>query len=173
MTDHFALLGAARRPWLDSEELKEKYFALSRTAEPSAELNEAFRVLSDPKLRLQHLLKLEGVDLAAGRAVPPAVAEVFWNTGALLRETQRWHLRQVAATSTLARALLQPEREKLADRLEHLERQLRSMYDAELAGLRAAPNETASALLEAYDRISYLTRLLEQLAEQRLQLSLS
>ena len=173
MTDHFALLGEARRPWLDSEELKERYFALSRTEVPSAELNEAFRVLSDPKLRLQHLLKLEGVDLAAGRAVPPAVAEVFWNTGTLLRETQRWRLRQGAATSTLARALLQPERGKLAQRLEELETQLRAMYDAELAGLSAAPNESAPALLEAYDRISYLTRLLEQLAEQRFQLSLA
>ena len=67
MTDYFALFGEARRPWLDPAELKEKYFAFSRTAAPSAELNEAFRVLSDPKLRLQHLLTLEGVELNAGR----------------------------------------------------------------------------------------------------------
>ena len=32
MTDYFALLQKERRPWLDPEELKEKYFALSRLA---------------------------------------------------------------------------------------------------------------------------------------------
>ena len=130
MTDHFALLGEARRPWLDPEKLKEKYHALSRSAPPSAELNEAFRVLSDPKLRLHHLLKLEGADLTAGPAGAAAVAELFWNTGTLLREIERWLLRQSAATSTLARALLQPERGKLESRLRALEEQLRGSYDA-------------------------------------------
>ena len=66
MTDYFALFGEARRPWLEPAELKEKYFARSRTAAPSAELNEAFRVLSDPKLRLHHLLTLAGAELTAG-----------------------------------------------------------------------------------------------------------
>ncbi|MGH8165519.1 MAG: hypothetical protein ACREP1_14415, partial [Rhodanobacteraceae bacterium] len=155
MTDHFALLGEARRPWLDPEELKEKYHALSRNAPPGAELNEAFRVLSDPKLRLQHLLKLEGADLTAGRPVPAAVAELFWNAGSLLREIERWLLRQSAATSTLARALLQPERGKLESRLSALEEELRGCYDVETAKLRAAPNEL-SQLVERYDTISYL-----------------
>lgn len=172
MTDHFALLGEARRPWLDPEELKTKYFARSRTEVPSAELNEAFRVLSEPKLRLQHLLKLEGVDLAAGRAVPPAVAEVFWNTGTLLREVEKWLLRQTETTSTLARALLQPERAKLEARLEALEEKLRALYEYELAALRTAPNEPAT-LLEPHDRISYLTRLLEQVKEKRLRLTVA
>ena len=173
MTDYFALLGEARLPWLDPEELKEKYFALSRTEVPNAELNEAFRVLSDPKRRLQHLLSLAGMDLSAGRPVPPAVAEVFWNTGTLLREVERWLLRQAGTTSTLARALLQPERGKLEARLEELEEKLRAMYDRELLELRDLPNEPASQLLERYDRISYLTRLLEQIAEKRLQTSVA
>ncbi len=42
MTDYFALLGEARRAWLDPEKLKEKYFALNRAAAADAELNEAF-----------------------------------------------------------------------------------------------------------------------------------
>jgi hypothetical protein len=172
MTDHFALLGAARRPWLDPAELKEKYFALSRTEVPSAELNDAFRVLSDPKLRLHHLLQLQGADLAAGRAVPAAVADVFWSTGNLLRETERWLLRQAGVTSTLARALLQPERGKLEQRLAELEGKLREMFDRELDGLHEAPNESSS-LIERYDRISYLTRLLDQVTEKRLQLSVA
>ena len=169
MTDHFARLGEARRPWLDLEKLKEKYYRLSLAGAPDAELNEAFRVLSDPKLRLHHLLTLEGADLVAGRRVPPSVAELFWNTGALLRELERWLLRRAGATSALSRALLQPERGKLEDRLGKLEEQLRATYDAEIAQLRTAPNDL-SDLIERYDRIAYLTRLLEQVGEKRFSL---
>ena len=172
MTDHFALLGEARRPWLDPEKLKEKYHSLSRSVAPNAELNEAFRVLSDPKLRLHHFLKLEGADLTAGRPVPAAVAELFWNTGTLLREINRWLSRQSAATSTLARALLQPERGKLESRLSTLEEELRGNYDAEIAKLCVLPNDLPQ-LIERYDTISYLTRLLEQVAEKRLQLTVA
>ena len=171
MTDYFALFGEARRPWLDPTELKEKYFSFSRTAAPSAELNEAFRVLSDPKLRLQHLLTLHGVELNAGRPVPAAVAELFWNTGSLLREIERWLLRQAGATSSLAKAVLQPERASLAQRLKQLEGELAAHHEHELSQLRDAPNESTD-LVERYDRISYLSRLRERAAEKRLQLNL-
>jgi hypothetical protein len=171
MTDYFALFDEARRPWLDPEELKEKYFARSRLASPSAELNEAFRVLSDPKLRLHHLLTLEGAELTAGRPVPPAVAELFWNTGNLLREIERWLRQQSAATTALARAVLQPERAKLEQRLEKLEAELSKMLEDEIAALRTLPNDSAD-LVERYDRIAYLSRLRERAAEQRLQLNL-
>jgi hypothetical protein len=70
MTDYFALFGEARRAWLDPEKLKEKYFALNRATAADADLNEAYRVLSDPKLRLHHLLTLDGAELTAGRQVP-------------------------------------------------------------------------------------------------------
>jgi len=174
MTDYFALLGEARRPWLDPEKLKGKYFALARERPADAELNEAFRVLSDPKLRLHHLLTLEGAELTAGRPVPPAVAELFWNTGTMLREIEHWLLRNQAAASALARALLQPERGKLEQRLGQLEEQLRATYDAELVRLPRAevdwPNELTQ-MMERYDSIAYLTRLLEQTAEKRFQLA--
>ena len=174
MTDYFALFAEARRPWLEPEKLKEKYYALSRSAAPDAELNEAFRVLSDPKLRLHHLLTLEGADLVAGRPVPASVAELFWNTGTLLREVERWLLRNSEATSTLSRALLSGERAKLEDKLGEIEKQLRVTYETELAELPRAevdwPNELAQ-MVERYDSIAYLTRLLQQTAEKRFQLA--
>ena len=174
MTDYFALLGEARQPWLDPDELKEKYFALARTRSADAELNEAFRVLSEPKLRLHHLLSLEGAELTAGRPVPPSVAELFWNTGTLLREIDRWLLRNKGATSTLARALLQPERVKLEEKLGELEEQLRATYEAELGQLprgKVGSSDELKWLVERYDSIAYLTRLLEQTAEKRFQLT--
>ena len=174
MTDYFALLDEARRPWLDPAKLKGKYFSLARTAPADAELNEAFRVLSDPKLRLHHLLTLEGAELTVGRPVPPSVAELFWNTGQLLREIERWLIRNKATAGVLARALLQPERGKLEQRLGKLEEQLRATYEAELAQLPRAEVDWSNELeqmMERYDSIAYLTRLLEQTAEKRFQLA--
>ncbi len=178
MIDYFALLDEARRPWLDPEKLKKKYFALSRVAAPDAQLNEAYRVLSDPKLRLHHLLTLGGVDLAAGRPVPPSVAELFWNTGTLLREVEQWLLQSSGTTGALARSLLKAEQGKIEGKLAKLEEQLRVTYELELNQLRqldaawtaASPNEGAR-LIELSDSISYLTRLLERTAEKRFQLA--
>ena len=151
MTDYFALLDEARRPWLDPEKLKEKYYRLSLAAPPDAELNEAFRVLSDPKLRLHHLLTLEGADLVAGRPVPPSVAELFWNTGTLLREVECWLLKNAGATGALARSLLKAEQAKL-EAESGKTGAIATAYDSELAQLRqadavwnaASPNELRS-----------------------------
>lgn len=180
MTDYFALFNEARRPWLDPEKLKEKYFARTRVAAADAELNEAFRVLSDPKLRLHHLLMLEGANLTNGRPVPPSVAELFWKTGTLLREVERWLLRNAEAGSALSRALLSSEKTKLEGQLEKLEGLLNVLYETELTQLRqldaltdmAPPNELLK-LIECYDSISYLTRLQEQTKEKRFRMSLA
>ena len=79
-----------------------------------------------------------------------------------------------AAGSALARALLQPERGKLEQRLGKLAEQLRAAYEAELAQLPRDevdwPNELAR-MVERYDSIAYLTRLLTQTAEKRFQLT--
>jgi curved DNA-binding protein CbpA len=172
MTDYFALFAEARRPWLEPEKLKEKYFALSRAAAPNAELNEAFRVLSDPKLRLHHLLTLEGADLTAGRPIPPSVAELFWNTGSLLREIDRWVLRHEASSSTLGRALLSGERDKLKQEFRALEQQLDALYENEIeqlhqVGAEPLPNEIPG-LISRHDSLAYLTRLRLQMKEKRL-----
>jgi hypothetical protein len=180
MTDYFALLGEARRPWLDPEKLKEKYFARTRAAPADAELNEAFRVLNEPKLRLHHLLILQGAELTAGRPVPPSVAELFWRAGTLLREVERWLLKHAEAGSALSRALLSSEKTKLEVQLDKLEKQLSALYEIELAQLREldvladmpSPNELLK-LIERYDSISYLTRLQEQTKEKRFRLSLT
>ncbi len=178
MTDYFALLDEVRRPWLDLEKLKEKYFALSRMAAPDARLNEAYRILGDPKSRLQHLLTLEGADLAAGRPVPPSVAELFWNSGTLLREAERWLLQNSATTAALPRSLLEAERARLEGKIARLEEQLRGTYESELEKLRqfdatwsaASPNDIPR-LLQLYDSLSYLTRLLGRATEKKFQLS--
>ena len=173
MTDYFALLGEARRAWLDPEKLRQKYFALSRAAAADAELNEAFRVLSDPKLRLHHLLTLEGADLTASR--PSAAGGggvVLEYRDALARS------RAMAAQESPGRAersrrarCSSSERTKLGGRgWKGWRSDSNALYETELAQLRqtdaasksASPNELAQ-LVKLYDSISYLTRLREQI----------
>jgi hypothetical protein len=88
--DNFALLGQARRPWIDPDSLKAAFLEISARAHPDrvqastgaereaatkdyAELNAACNCLRDPKQRLLHLLELESEaapanvqDIAAG-----------------------------------------------------------------------------------------------------------
>jgi len=176
VTDFFALFGEARRPWLDPQPLKEKYFALAREGPASSELNEAFRVLSDPRLRLRHLLELEGANLNAGRDVPPTLADLFWNSSVLLRELDRWLLQNAEAPSALTRALLRGERTRLETKLKDLEQELTAAYEAEVMHLRGtaisepiSPNELKE-LVERHDALAYLTRLREQVDEKNFQL---
>ena len=75
MTDYFALFQEPRRPWLEPEALKATFLALAAAAHPDkqpaadpaeklkasrryAELNAAYHCLTEPKLRLLHLLEL-------------------------------------------------------------------------------------------------------------------
>ncbi len=175
MTDYFALLGEARRPWLDPDQLKEKYFARARERAADAQLNEGYRVLSDPKLRLRHLLMLEGVELKLGREIPAALANLFWETGNLLREIDRWLLKHGAATGALSRALLIGERASLEARLTKLEEQLNAACEAELEQLQRIdrpilPNDM-SELIRLHDSLAYLGRLGEQVKEKRLEMT--
>lgn len=180
MTDYFALLQRERRPWLDPEELKEEYFALSRRAAPDARLNEAYRVLSDPKSRLHHLLTLQGADLAAGRPVPPSVSDLFWNTGSLLRDVERWLIQNAGRTTAIQRSLNAGERARLQGKISEMNERLRAAYESRLEQLRqldqtwkAASPDDIPQLLELYDSIAYLTRLLEQTAEKKFQLDVA
>jgi hypothetical protein len=176
VTDFFALFGEGRRPWLDPDKLKEKYFSLARERPADAELNEAFRVLSDPRLRLRHFLELEGTNLKASRDVPPALADLFWNAGMILGEIEGWGRRKSEAWSALTQAVLGAERTRLETRLKDLEQELTSNFEAEVTRLRSttisepiSPNELRELVLR-HDALAYLSRLREQVQEKSFQL---
>ena len=105
MTDYFTLLGQPRRPWVDLEALKEKFFALSTTVHPDrvhgadktikaqadesyAALNAAHQCLRETKLRLQHLLLLEtGSKPGDLKTIPEDLVQMFSQVALLLRQT--------------------------------------------------------------------------------------
>jgi hypothetical protein len=188
MTDCFSLLQQPRRPWLNAERLKEKYVQLTISMHPDrqrpqpenpapdfANINNAFRVLVDPKTRLQHLLKLEGIDTSAD-TVPETLASAFLETGTLIQEIDLLLSRTTA--NNLSKALRHPEilemRKLAADRLDKLQ----AMYQGALEELQkldqlwASTHEIAPELCALSSKLAYLTRWIAQLEERQFQLSL-
>src|SRR6202022_1263338 len=185
MIDYFALLQLPRRPWLNVQQLKEKYRQLSIDTQPEqqtrpaskqvlasdfASTREGYRILLDPKLRLQHLLQLEGV-AASADTVPETLADVFLETGTLIQEIDRILSRTTA--NTLSKALRQPEimetRKLAADLLDKLQ----AMYNSALEELQkldqlwTSTHQIAPELSALSSKLAYLTRWIAQLEERQ------
>ncbi|MEY2546130.1 MAG: DnaJ domain [Verrucomicrobiota bacterium] len=150
MIDYFALLDQPRKPWLDLDALKEKYHALARQNQPDEKLNEAYRVLSDPKLRLEHLLKAEPV---ANQNVPDHLVDLFMEIAPVLNKIDK----------------------NDAALVDELFARVTQRYDETLDALRAAdahwPQNRAEIQL-IHRQLVYLTRWRDLLQEHGLQLSI-
>ncbi len=192
MTDYFALLGQPRQAWLDPEELKRAFHEKTRQSHPDAQeagqrgtdaefaaINEAWRILQDPKRRLHHLLSLAGrAPVAAGVAPPPEIADMF---GAVADATQgagRVLQEAAATTNPLSRSLVQTKiviaSRRVNDALERLQQML-AEAEAELRSLSESADEASDDWLgrfeSLYFRFAYLTRWIAQLEEKRTQLA--
>ena len=187
--DFFALLGEARRPWLDPEAVKEAFHLLSRTTHPDqpvaenadfALLNQAQTTLREPKLRLRHLLELEypEVKLSGPSNVPAGLADLFVSVHGLLAEADAVFKKKVDASSALAKALLAREEFTAREKVESVLEQLDALQAGAVEALRAfdslwtgtRPPDAAATLLGLYQRFAYLSRWSEQLRERLFQL---
>jgi DnaJ-domain-containing protein 1 len=118
MIDHFAALSLPRRPWIDGEELKDRFHRLSAEQHPDvartepggdfSRLTKAYAVLKDAATRLRHLLELEYPDLSTPQQIPPTLVEQFMKVATLQREIQVFAHQQSTATA-LTRALAASE----------------------------------------------------------------
>jgi curved DNA-binding protein CbpA len=192
MIDYFALLEQPRRPWLDENALREKFHSLARTAHPDrqtsatpdsdfASLSEAFRVLSDPKLRLQHLLKLEQDTPASDENVlPKDLEDLFPSMTAIIRTADDLLKRMQATTNALSRSLFKSELLTIQNQIAQLLAKLSELNEQTLSELRVldeswttVPSPDFSQLRQLYLKISYLSRWIAQLEEKKLQFSFS
>jgi curved DNA-binding protein CbpA len=190
--NYFQLFAEKPRPWLEASVLREKFHRLSAvhhpdlpggSAERFAELNEALRVLSDPALRLRHLLALEfpGETAVAQSAMPdPALGEHFMEIGRLQAQAKQLRDRETATRSPLAKALLAPEKAALRSRVETalatlqtretaLLGELRTLHAEWESGPRAAALPTRLAALAS--QFTFLAKWTAQLRETRFLLS--
>jgi curved DNA-binding protein CbpA len=195
MTDYFAVLQQPRRPWLDPDKLKQQYQEIAlnehpdrkpldvsadpNTATPDfAAVNEAYRVLNNPKLRLQHLLSLETNASSETSTIPADLMEPFMQAAALIPHADGLLQKLRGATNALSKSLLRPEMTKVQVRTALLVKDLQKSYDLAIEQLRrldevwdSKRSETIEQLRILSRRFAYLERWLEQLRERQFQLS--
>ena len=184
MTDYFALLQQPRKPWLDPDQLKQRYEERTLSDHPDrvgagassgdfAAINEAYRALQDPKLRLQHLLRLEGHDPGNSPTIPAELLNLFSRIGNFVETTDRLLPRARAAQNALAKSLIHSE--ILSSRQEAAEilRQVRKLHVDAVNQTRALNESWTEALPEIASlcrRFAYLGRWIEQVEERKFQL---
>ena len=154
MADYFALLDEPRRPWLDPEELKAKFHALTATVHPDrvhraaepekqaanqryAELNAAYQCLSEPKARLHHLLELERGDRVEDvQKISTGTMDSFMEISELCREADAFLAEKQSVTSPLLKVQLFETGMVLADRLKLLMQRLNGRQEALIVEMR-------------------------------------
>ena len=154
MTDFFSLLNEPRQPWLDAEELKRRFLALSSNVHPDrvhgasdevkaeanhlyAELNAAYTCLRETKDRLLHLLELEqGNKPPDIQRIPPGTMDLFVEVGQLCRDVDSFLIERGKVTSPLVKVQFFEKAMGWTDALQALQRTLnvkRDELSAELA----------------------------------------
>jgi curved DNA-binding protein CbpA len=192
VTDYFALLDEPRRPWLDEEELKSRFFNLSTSVHPDhahslpekernaahqryTELNAAYHCLREPKERLRHLIELRtGKKPAPVQQVPDALVDIFFEVGKACREVDEFLKRKASVTSPLLLVNLFEESQVLSERLMKLRQDLevgQEQLGAELKQLNSDWQEHLRRLEEIQQTLSYLRRWSTQLQERIAQLA--
>ena len=177
MVDHFAVLGIPRAAWVDAEELKSRFHALSAKQHPDAaggsgaaftELNAAWQTLREPAGCLRHFLELEHPDaLVSAGQTPAELADLFMDIAAFRQAAQKFGAKYSAATSPLTKAVLEAERVALRTRLTALAANVETRTEQSLATLRdggTQPQQLATLLAS----LVFLAKWTAQLAELRL-----
>jgi len=196
MTDHFALLNEPRRPWLDTDSLKQRFLALSAEVHPDrvhqaseadklaanrryTELNAAYNCLREPRERLRHLLELElGNKPSDLTNVPNDLMELFFSVGKLLREVDAFVAEKGKATSPLLQVEFFERGQEWIEKLGGLRQVLNSKREPLLSELNALNElwsdkspKTLERLLEIWRLLSFYDRWLAQIQERVVQLS--
>jgi DnaJ-domain-containing protein 1 len=153
--DYFALLGQARRPWIDPDSLKAAFLEISGRAHPDrvatstdeereaatrnyAELNAGYNCLRDPKQRLLHLLELEsGAPPANVRDIPPGTMDLFMEVGQACRQADGILAAKERQVAPLLRAKWFEQGMACAEALGALQQRIHLRRDELLAELKS------------------------------------
>ena len=200
MSDYFALLNETRRPWLDGDLLKQKFHTLSGGLHPDkihsaseaekasaakkfAELNAAYHCLTDPKLRLLHLLELElGAKPKDIQQIPAALADLFAEVAGVCRDADGFLAEKAKVTSPLLQVQLFERGQDWVEKLNILQRKLnelreqvsgrlKSLDEHWMAADAVARREILPKLEELYRLFGYFNRWNNQIQERVVQLS--
>ena len=199
MTDFFALLNEPRRPWLDSDLLKEKFLALSATVHPDrvhslgeteraaaqeryTGLNAAYNTLREPKDRVRHLLELELGALPKDiQRIPTELMDLSLEVGKACREADAFLAEKAKVTSPLLQVTFFERSDEFADISKALRQRLNATNERLLEELRQIDAAWQSGstpqkpllprLEELYRLFSYFARWTGQIQERIVRLS--
>ena len=190
--DYFELLDEPRKPWLNTESLKEKFLARSIECHPDkftdpdkketalekfTELNVAHENLRDPKNRLAHLLTLEhGEKPPEVHDIPLETADLFIEVGAMLKSVDEFLADQEPKTSPLLKAQAMPKalehfekvnglQMKITTQLESLDREMQNLNES------WKTKKPLDLIETIYHKLSYLTRWRDQLQDRAIRLT--
>ena len=189
MTDYFALLEQPQRPWLDRDALKEIFHEKTLQLHPDAqhgandsaafaELNEAYRTLRDPKLRLKHLLELHGAGNGGANGIPQQLQELFPAVSSVISQATAVTQKVTASGNALTRSLLQAELLRARLEVDRVAETMSRLEQSALDDLRtldhtwdAASADAMQTARELHAILTYVSRWSGQLEELRFQLS--
>ncbi len=196
MTDNFALINEPRLPWLDAEELKQKFFPLSAPFHPDrvhngtdaeklsanqryAELNAAYNCLREPKERLLHLIELElGKKPSDIQKIPPGTMDLFIEVGQTCRDADAFLAEKSKVTSPLLKVQLFEHGMEWTDKLNALQQKInlkREELSSELRELNSvwqnapsigSPDRAAALPMERLEQIYRIFSYIARWSEQ-------
>ena len=152
MEDHFARLTIPRRPWLDVEELKQRFHELSTEVHPDqskndtvktkaaleqefAEVNAAHQCLSNIKTRVRHLIELElGQAPENVQSIPVEMTDWFMEIGAICRKVDAFLTNKEQQNSPMLQAALMGDgialNEEVAEMHQKLQAEVTKINDS-------------------------------------------
>jgi curved DNA-binding protein CbpA len=161
MTDYFALLKEQRRPWIDTDLLKQKFLALSAEVHPDrvhgaddsqkrtaqehyAELNAAYNCLREPKERLAHLVELEtGAKPRQVQNVPSDLMDAFIEITNTCRGADAFLAEKTATTSPLLKLQLFERGQEWTEKLMDLQKKINSWREELFGRIKEIDGEWA------------------------------
>jgi molecular chaperone HscB len=184
--DYFAIFGLPRKLWIEMSALEQKFLQMSwklhpdnfvNASEPerelslkrSSELNDAYRTLRDPVVRVGYLLEIEGARKEGEhkQQAPPELLEEVFELNESLDELRE--ARQSGGNLAALKARLEAADKNFQEKLGEVDAQLQAVareWDAALEADTAERKKVMARLNELLNRRSYIRNLVANVAKE-------
>ncbi|MGH9728774.1 MAG: Fe-S protein assembly co-chaperone HscB [Candidatus Acidiferrales bacterium] len=186
--DYFAFFALPQKLKIDDAELERRFHQLSwklhpdnfvkaskfernLTLERSSELNDAYRTLREPVLRVEYLLLREGVrkEGTTKQQAPPELLEEVFELNESLDELRE--ARRDGGDLTALRGKLTDAQRNFQEKLEEVDAELRNVFGEWDSAIDAGADEAArravsAKLNEVLNRRSYIRNLVRNVAQE-------
>ncbi|MBV8629502.1 MAG: Fe-S protein assembly co-chaperone HscB [Silvibacterium sp.] len=192
--DYFTVFGLPRKLLIDLTALERNFYRMSRKLHPdlyaqaspderqwsldqTSLLNDAYRTMKNPIARTEYLLRLEGVEIEAGRSedgkpkdsrVPPDLLEEVFELNMQLEEMRM--NRKMGEDDPQLRADLEKARTQFESQLAAVDTSLESLWTrwdeiVENASAGAEANKIKGEIIALLDRRRYIRNLVRDVNE--------